>query len=160
MKRMKMKKTIMTLLVLLCAIGSQAQTYTIKSGGQGKSGNYLVRVTVTTSTKEKNLDAEDLVKRYAVHGVLFRGLMAADGYGEQKPLVGDPAVEQTKADFFNPFFEKKEYNTYVSIVDQSLTSTKTGKKYYEASALLLVDKESLRHYMEENGIIKGFSNLW
>lgn len=71
-----------------------AQEYTVRSAGQGKAENYLVSVTV--SSKKKPKAAEDLVKEYAVRGVMFRGLMAADGYGEQKPLIKDPNIEQTR----------------------------------------------------------------
>ena len=48
----------------------------------------------------------------------------------------------------------------MSIVDASLVSTKLGKKNYELSAILTVDKESLLKYLQDEGIVKGFSNLW
>lgn len=156
-----MKKVLLSFVfIFLCTVGMSAQEYTIKSAGQGKSGNYLVEITVTTKSKEKNINAEDLVKRYAVHGVLFRGFASSEGYGEQKPLIKDPDIEQTKADFFGAFFNDGAYKRYASIVNSSLTSTKLARKYYEVSAVLLVDKESLQHYLEESGIVKGFSNLW
>lgn len=155
-----MKKTVFLLLFTVLAVAAHAQEYTIRSAGQGKSGNYLVEVTVLTKKKTKNLDAESMLKQYAVHGVMFRGFMASDGYAEQKPLIADPAVEQTKAEFFEAFNAEGQYKRFASIVDTSLSITKLPKKQYEVTGILLVDKESLLRYLEEAGIVKGFSNLW
>lgn len=156
-----MNRLLLSLLFSMFAFLCNAQEeYTIQSAGQGKSGNYLVKV-VVSSKKKFASSVEDLVKKYAVHGVLFRGFMAADGYGEQKPLIKDPNVEQTKADFFNAFFSEEAYKRYASVVSGSLSVMKNKQtKKQEASAEVLVDKESLQHYMEESGILKGFSNLW
>ena len=104
--------------------------------------------------------ARDVLRYDAVHGVLFRGFVASSNGGvSQSPLISDPNIEQTKADFFRAFWNEKAYERYATIVDGSLKSTKV-KKQYEISALLLVDKEALQHYLEEAGIIKGFSDLW
>lgn len=136
-----------------------AQEYTVRSAGQGKARNYLVSVTV--SSKKKPKAAEDLVKEYAVRGVMFRGLMAADGYGEQKPLIKDPNIEQTKADFFTVFFAEGAYKRYASVVASSLSIMKNKQtKMQETTAVVMVDKESLLGYLEESGVVKGFSNLW
>ena len=92
---------------------------------------------------------------------MFRGLMASDGYGEQKPLITDPNIQQTKADFFQAFDNEAKYRNFASIVNSSLTSMKNKKtKMIETSAVVMVDKEALQHYLEEAHILKGFSNLW
>lgn len=156
-----MKRVFVSMLVCMLAFVAYAQgDYNIVSAGQGKSGHYLVKVTTIVSKGDlKGGKAEDLLKRYAVHGVMFRGLMASDGYGEQKPLIKDPNVEQTKADFFTAFNAEGAYKRYASVVNSSMTSVKV-KKGYEVSANLLVNKESLVKYLEESGVVKGFSNLW
>lgn len=155
-----MKKFLLFTLFSLVVTFCKAQDYTVRSAGQGKSGNYLVEVTVS-SKKKLTSAAEDLVKEYAVRGVMFRGLMASSGYGEQKPLIKDPSIEQTKADFFKAFFNEGEYKRYASIVGSSLSTMKNKQtKMQETSATVMVDKESLLHYLEESGIIQGFSNLW
>ena len=151
----------MLLLCLSCTL-CQAQTdqYSVRIAGQGQSGNYLVNVTVNTK-KGVTKKAEDLVRLYAVHGVIFRGLMSTDGYGEHQPLVKDPNVEQTKADFFNRFWAEGAYNRYTTIVGASLSVIKNKQtKMTETSATVRVDKEALQHYLEESGVIQGFSNLW
>lgn len=33
-------------------------------------------------------------------------------------------------------------------------------KMQETTAVVMVDKESLLGYLEESGVVKGFSNLW
>lgn len=155
-----MRKVLFTLLLCLVCAVSNAQEYTVRSAGQGKSGNYLVQIVVSTKGKLKGA-SEDLVMRYAVHGVLFRGLMAADGYGEQKPLIKDANVENTKAEFFKAFWNEGKYKQYATIVQSSLSVMKNKKtKMTETAATVIVDKETLQHVMEENGIIQGFSNLW
>ena len=86
-----MKKILLSLLFACCCVlTASAQDYNIKSAGQGAGGNYLVKITVAMKGKEKGQDAETIVKRYAVHGVMFRGMMAADGYAQQKPLSATP----------------------------------------------------------------------
>ena len=76
-----------------------------------------------------------------------------------KLCIDDANVERTKAEFFKAFWNEKGYERYAQMTTSSLTSVKV-KKGYEVSAIFLVDKESLQHYLEENGIIQGFSNLW
>lgn len=155
-----MKKSFLIVLLCLAANLCFAQEYTARSAGQGNSGNYRVDITVSTKKKVAST-AEDLVKEYAIRGVMFRGLMASSGYGEQKALIQDPNIEQTKADFFQAFFNEGLYKKYATIVESTLTTMKNKQtKVQETSAIVLVDKESLLHYLEESGIIKGFSNLW
>ncbi|MGN0069097.1 MAG: hypothetical protein ACI350_05155 [Prevotella sp.] len=155
-----MKHLLLWLALQFCCVLCNAQEYTIRSAGQGKTGNYLVDIVVSTK-KQPKAEAGNLVIRYAVHGVLFRGLMAADGYGEQGPMVKDPDVEETKAQFFTAFWNEGRYKTYASVVGSSLSVMKNKQtKMYETSAKVMVNKEALQHYMEESGIITGFSNLW
>lgn len=156
-----MKKILLSLLFACCCVlTATAQDYNIASAGQGAEGNYLVKITVAMKGKEKGQDAEAIVKRCAVHGVMFKGLMASSGYAQQKPLISDPNLETTKSEWFDAFFSSGAYKKYVTIVKSSLLSTKIGKKDYELSATLIVDKESLLKYLQDEGIVKGFSNLW
>jgi len=152
-----MKKILLFLFATLVSATSIAQEYNITSAGQGKDGNYLVKVRTYVS---KTQMAEDALKQCAVHGVIFRGITDKSGAAAQNPLVSDPNIANTKKSFFEDFFSKGEYLKYVSVVESSLSCTKVPKKKYEASALLLVNKESLRGYLEKSGIIQGFSNLW
>lgn len=155
-----MKKVLMTLMFCLIGMGVYAQEYTATSGGTGKKGEYLVNVTVSVKKKEVK-EAESLVKKCAVHAVLFRGLMSADRYSSQKPLIKDPNVENVKSAFFQSFWDGGNFKNYTALVGSSLVTMKNKQtKMHEISATVMVDKESLLKYMEEQGIIQGFSNLW
>ena len=81
-------------LFCLGCIAAHSQEYTVTSEGVDNTGNYSVRIVV--STKKASKSAEDLVRLYAIHGVMFRGIAAAKGYSAQPPLINDPNIEQTK----------------------------------------------------------------
>lgn len=153
-----MKQIIVFLFFMFftCTLHAQS-SYTIAGFGQGKNGAYMVKV---TSVVKDVKTAKEVLRRNAVHGVLFRGFMNnSDGGTNQRSLIEDPSIERTKAEFFKAFWEGKEYEKYAQIIPSSLKSVKE-KKMYEVSAVFLVDKESLLHYLEVNGIVQGFSNLW
>ena len=155
-----MKKLVLTFMLSLGCIFANAQEYTLQSEGVDNSGNYVVRIVVSTKKKPSKA-AEDLVRQYAVHGVMFRGIAAAKEYSAQPPLIKDPGVEQTKREFFEAFWRENGYSRYASIVPSSMTVMKNKQsKMTETSALVTVSKELLQKYLEENGIIQGFSNLW
>ena len=153
-------KKILFLFSLFVAFASSAQSfpdYTIESGGQGRDGQYMVKITTMVSDPNEGYDA---LSRCSVHGVMFRGFMSPDlSRPSQKPLIKDPTIEQVKADYFNRFFFN-EYRTYTNMVEGSYSCIKIKRKQYQVSALFLVDKESLLHQLESAGIVKGFSNLW
>ena len=155
-----MKKVLLTCVLCLVGLCVYAQEYTATNGGTGKKGEYLVNVTVSVKKKEVS-NAENLVKRCAIHAVLFRGLMSAESYTSQKPLIKDPNVENVKSAFFQSFWNEEHFKTYTALVPSSLMAMKNKQtKMHEVTATVIVDKESLLKYMEEQGIIQGFSNLW
>lgn len=154
-----MKKLTLILMFCLAALVSYAQEYSVCSAGQGKTGSYLVDVTI--SIKKIEPSAEDLALRCAVHGVMFRGLLATSAGGEQKALIQDPHVEQTHAAWFDAFFAEGRHRNFATINGQSLMVMKNKKtKMNEIKARVIVNKESLYNYLETNGIVQGFSNLW
>jgi hypothetical protein len=131
--------------------------YSMIGSGQGKNGTYRLKVSTTVKDVKSG---KEVLKRYAVHGVLFKGFAyEEEGIARQKPLVNDPNIESEKASFFNAFFSEKKHEQYVTIVNTSYTSIKV-KGGYEVSGLILVDKEKLLNYLEESGVVKGLSNLW
>lgn len=152
-----MNKTLILLFSLMLSVAVFAQnSYSIAGAGQGKSGKYLVKVTMTAKNSKNYADA---LTYCAVHGVMFRGFSGTDDYVKQAPIVADPNVRQTKSKFFDAFFSEKKYLSYANLNKSSVSTVKV-KSGYEISGLILVDKESLQHYLEESGIIQGFSNLW
>ena len=155
-----MKKVLFIIILTLGCLSVSAQEYSIQSEGVDNSGNCVVRIVVSTK-KNPSKSAEDLVSQYAVHGVMFRGITAAKDYSAQPPLIKDPNIEQTKKEFFEAFWRENGYARYASIVPSSMTVIRNKQtKMTETSALVTISKELLQKYLENNGIIQGFSNLW
>ncbi|MBO5537971.1 MAG: hypothetical protein J5971_02850 [Prevotella sp.] len=155
-----MKKLLLWSILCLVCVMTKAQSYTVTSAGTADGGRNLVHV-VVTSKKNLKVSSEDAVKQYAVRGVLFDGIAAAEGYGAQTAIVKDPNVEQTKKAFFDAFWKEGAYKRYAALVPATLTVMKNKQiKAYETQATVIVDKAGLQKYLEESGIIKGFSNLW
>ncbi len=131
--------------------------YTLVGDGTGAQGTYLV--TVSVMTKDKNISDSQLA-RCAVHGVLFRGFVNKEMRQSQKPLAGNPGVEAAHPDYFAAFFaEGGPYNNYVSEVNGSRQVIKSGK-LYKVSSKVTVNKEQLRHDLEQAGIIKGLNSMF
>lgn len=156
-----MHKRLLLILFMLVSMmgfakGYKLPEYNLSSVGQGTNGSYLVKVTGTF--KDAKNRQNDL-KMCAVHGVMFRGFGATDGVPSQSPLVKDVNVENTKSDFFDAFFTEGKYISFCTLRESSMQSVKV-KGGYEVSVLMLVDKERLLKYLEESGIVQGFSNLW
>ena len=155
-----MKKVLLTCVLCLVGLCVYGQEYTATGGGTGKKGEYLVNVTVSVKKKEVS-NAESLVKKCAIHAVLFRGLTSPETHTSQKPLIKDPNVENVKSTFFQSFWNEGHFKNYTALVPSSLMAMKNKQtKMHEVTATVVVDKESLLKYMEEQGIIQGFSNLW
>ena len=155
-----MKKILLLFAFCISCAFLSAQSYTITSAGTADGGRNLVHV-VVTSKKNLKVNSEDAVKHYAVHGVLFNGISSTEGYGAQSPIIKDPNVEQTKKAFFDAFWSEGAYKRYASVVPSSLTVMKNKQtKAYETAATVMIDQKGLQKYLEESGVIKGFSNLW
>ena len=65
--------------------GDDPLKYEIEGEGVGAQGTYLVKVTVIQ--KKSKLDV-DVIKKCAVHGVLFKGFSSQTSRTRQKPLAG------------------------------------------------------------------------
>ena len=155
-----MKKSLLFVVFAICSLMVSAQEYNVQSAGTGKDGSYLVKVKVSIK-KMKNVTAQDLVLRYAVEAVMFDGVNDANGFSAQKPLIKDADTRQKQAEFFDAFNNEGKYKRFASVVNSSLTSMKNKQtKMFDNEATVIVKKEELQHFLEESGIIKGFSNLW
>lgn len=154
------KKLLITAILCLCFTAVKGQEYSVMSDGQGLNGEYLVTVVVSTK-KNPVKEAEKLAKEYAVRGVMFRGVAPYKEHPGQQALISDPAVERTKERELHAFWNEGVYLNYVQLLPHSLTVMKNKQtKRYETTARLSVNKEALIEWLETNGIIQGFSNLW
>lgn len=156
---MNKKTTILFLLFVLfmSSTGVNAKSndndpvlsYEIKCAGTGQQGFYLVEVTALA--KKKGDIKLNLVKKCAVHGVVFKGFSGVQGCRSQRPIANATA-EQQHADFFKAFFQK-DYLNYVSSVDPTLHTVKV-KGGYEITGTVQVAKDELRNTLEKAGIVK------
>lgn len=155
-----MKKTLLTLIMCLCLGIAHGQDVAVMSAGQGNNGEYLVRIVLSTK-KDPGKNAEALVKEHAVRSVLFKGVAPCKDYQGHAPLVADPAAETTKAPLLEAFWRDGTYLRYVTLQPGTLSVMKNRQtKMVETSAELIINKESLVRWLEENKVIEGFSDLW
>lgn len=140
-------------LVSVFSFAGEPLEYEIKGAGTGMQGTFLVKVYVVSKKNKPDLD---LLKKCAVHGVLFKGFSDADSRVKQKPLAGSILTEQQHSDFFEPFFEdNKAYLNYADLVTSQYEVVKLAKKQYKIGAVLSVSKEQLRKDLEQAGVIKS-----
>lgn len=129
--------------------------YELTGAGTGNQGTYLVNVTVVS---KKNNPDDNIVKRAAVHGVLFKGFSSKEHRQMQKPLAGSANNEVQHIDFYNYFFsESGNALNYASIIGGSRKVIKSGKEY-RVTVTVSVNKDELRSYLESLGILKGLNN--
>lgn len=144
--------------ILLAQTFNGEPNYQLECISTSNDGNYMVKVWVMTSNAKK---ANELAKKYAVHGIIFRGLTANKGCSAEKPLVDSPSVEKEKSDFFKTFFENKgKYLEYVSGTNDAkaepeIIKNKSGTKI---GIIVTVAKEQLRKTLVHEGIIKSLNS--
>lgn len=162
-----LKSFVPRLLTLLCVValiaGSASAkglndliiSYEIEGAGTGTQGTYLVKVTIV---KKKATDVELPLKLAAVHGVLFRGFTGERQV--QKPLAGDAAAEAEHLEFYTDFFDETgSAKNYATVISGSTTTAKVNKNY-QITATLSVQKEALRKYLEDQGVIKSLTSAF
>lgn len=154
-----MKKTFSLLLLLLVMIfnsfsagaknSENELSYDIKCAGTPQQGYYLVEVTAYV-TKKMDINM-DVIRKSAVHGVIFSGFSGEQGCKAQRPML-NATQELQHSDFFEAFFER-DCLRFVNAVDKTFSTTKVGKKY-ALTATVQVAKEELRKTLENAGIIR------
>lgn len=154
-----MKRIIMAVLAVCFSVGIYAGNaplkYEIEGAGVGEQGTYLVKITVI---QKKNKLDPDLVKKCAVHGVLFRGFSSKASRTRQKPLAGSMIAEQQHQNYFDIFFQKGgAYLNFANIVGENVSVVKMGKQY-RISSIVSVAKEALYQELVTAGAIKGLNN--
>jgi len=133
--------------------------YDIECVSTGASGSYLIKV---WSYSKKPTVAINQAKKNAVHGIIFKGFTGTGAGCTQKPLAGNPAIEQEKAEFFKDFFaDGGKYMKFVSEASEGDIAAsdivKVGKEY-KIGVVVSVSKDQLRKDLEAAGIIRGLSD--
>lgn len=129
--------------------------YDILCEGNGVEGTYLVHVWVYVN--KQNLKPEQ-IRKYAIHGVIFKGITGSVKCNGQKPLAKSLSVEEENKDYFDEFFEKKNaYLNFATIIEGTFQRVKVTKRQYKIGAVVSVSKDQLRKQLESDGIIRGLS---
>ena len=135
----------------------QRLNYEIEGAGTAAQGTYMVKVTVISKEKKPS---EDVIKRSAVHGVLFRGFSNKELRQHQKPLAGSPANEAQNADFYKDFFaENGAATAYAQVVTGSRQVVKAGKEY-RVSDVVIINKDQLLKDLQDAGVIRGLNSAF
>ncbi len=124
--------------------------------GQAPEGSAMVRV--WTYSKKARI-AEGQAGKNAVHGVLFKGYPSYN-VGNTRivgrdALINDASIWETKADYWEDFFEKGGYyQRYVSYIGNGVPDQilKVNKEY-KVGVVVIVQVEALRKRMQEDGIL-------
>lgn len=129
--------------------------YDIICEGNGVEGTYLVRVWVYAN--KQNLKPEQ-IRKFAVHGIIFKGVTGSSKCNGQKPLAKSLSVEEENKKYFDEFFEKKNaYLNFATIVEGTFERVKVTKRQFKIGAVVSVSKDQLRKQLEADGIIRGLS---
>lgn len=159
-----MKIFILLLISFLLPFSVQAKKeeplkYDIASAGVSASGMTLVKISLYVDKPAKA--TVELLKKAAVHGIVFRGLSESSvmGYSNQKPLASSPAAAQQYGDFFELFFQPGgQYLSYANMVESTTQAVKVGKKEYRVTAIINVSTDQLRQLLQQGGVIRKMTD--
>lgn len=158
--RNKMKTTIILLLSLLLPLTALAKKeeplkYDIAPAGVSAEGMTLVKISLYVEKPGKA--TVDLLKKAAVHGIIFRGLgeSGVTGYSSQRPLVSSPTAAQQYGDFFDTFFQDGgQYLSYANMVESTTQSVKVSKNEYRVTAIVNISTSQLRRALQDAGVAR------
>lgn len=113
---------------------------------------------------KKELLTQEICMRNAIHGILFKGLAAADqGYqGNVKALVPD-GYESHKS-YFDDFFKSGAFKQFITISSRGAQSAgdviMIAKKRFKVGLLVQVNLPALRERLEKDHIIESVKDIF
>lgn len=142
-------------------VATVTKDYEVETMGVGKDGTYLIKVTDYFKTADERVYIDGL-KKSAVHCVIYRGIPAGNGSLKQPALMNNDTKIEGNEQALNDFFEQKQYLNFVgSIVNSSKSITRIkGSKDFKISLTVSVNKDELRKYLSDNGIIKSLDFIF
>lgn len=126
----------------------EALAYEISCAGNANVGYYVVEVSAYVS-KKKEIN-NDVVKKCALHGVLFKGFSGKDGCHSQREILTN-YDEKYSALIENLI--ASEYGKYVETIGVPIKVVKLNKRY-KITTIVQVSKDLLRKDLEKAGIIR------
>ena len=172
-----MKRIIMFSLLAVIALSVSAQRNRGRHGWAEPEYNYELSLAhdniastgsfkifkVYSYAKRRGDITSDINLKNAIHGLLFKGLGAADvGYqGEFPALV--PEGYESHREYFDLFFDSGEYQQFIQLTSKGAMQAgdvvKVGKEY-KVGMLVQVNVNALRKRLEKDGIIQGVKGIF
>ena len=113
--------------------------------------------------KKKETLTNEIGMRNAIHGLLFKGLVAADvgSQGNVPALV--PDGYDSHKEYFDVFFANGEFKQFIQLTSRGAQQAgdvvKVGKKY-KVGLLVQVNISALRKRLEKDGIIESAKGMF
>jgi hypothetical protein len=113
--------------------------------------------------KKKETLTQEIGMRNAIHGLLFKGLAAADvgSQGNVPALV--PDGYDSHKEYFDVFFANGEFKQFIQLTSRGAQQAgdvvKVGKKY-KVGLLVQVNLSALRKRLEKDGIIESAKGMF
>lgn len=132
----------------------------VQEGNAATSGHKIFKV---WSFGKKGDLTQEICMRNAIHGLLFRGLIAEDmgSQGSVAALVPDGYASHK--DYFDAFFSSGDFLQFIQPASkgaQQAGDVVKMKKEYRVGLLVQVNLSALRKRLEKDGIIKGVRSLF
>ena len=113
--------------------------------------------------KKRELLTKDICMRNAVHGLLFKGLAAADVGSQGNFPALCPEGYDAHKEYFDGFFESGDYRQFIQVTSKGAQQAgdvlKAGKQW-KVGLLVQVNTTALRKRLEADGIIQGTRNIF
>jgi hypothetical protein len=168
-----MKKIVLSLLACMMVLTISAQRrgwaqpeynyeLSLAKDNIASTGSFKV-FKVYSYAKKRAAITQDINMRNAIHGLLFKGLGAADvGYQGEFPAMVPDGYESHR-EYFDLFFDSGEYQQFIQLTSKGAMQAgdvvKVGKEY-KVGLLVQVNVNALRKRLEKDGIIQGVRGIF
>ena len=132
----------------------------VQEGNSATSGHKIFKV---WSFGKKGDLTQEICMRNAIHGLLFRGLVAEDMGSQGSVAALVPDGYESHKDYFDAFFSSGDFLQFIQPASkgaQQAGDVVKMKKEYRVGLLVQVNLSALRKRLEKDGIIKGVRSLF
>ncbi|MDY4653204.1 MAG: hypothetical protein SO402_02405 [Prevotella sp.] len=132
----------------------------VQEGNAATSGHKIFKV---WSFGKKGDLTQEICMRNAIHGLLFRGLIAEDMGSQGSVAALVPDGYESHKDYFDAFFSSGDFLQFIQPASkgaQQAGDVVKMKKDYRVGLLVQVNLSALRKRLEKDGIIKGVRSLF
>jgi hypothetical protein len=168
-----MKKIVLSLLACMMVLTISAQRrgwaqpeynyeLSLAKDNIASTGSFKV-FKVYSYAKKRAAITQDINMRNAIHGLLFKGLGAADvGYQGEFPAMVPDGYESHR-EYFDLFFDSGEYQQFIQLTSKGAMQAgdvvKVGKEY-KVGLLVQVNVNALRKRLEKDGILENAADIF